>query len=338
LNLSRYIVTVEDQPESLSPPTMQFSLSAFASLILIGSVTAKQNGDSSVTRAARAKHSFLGKATRLQPGVVAHTLSRVEEDWKDMAIAFAECNQTSAELSDVDCSRAPNAFQKSCSTVVNSVFQASTGDRDIVQQYMSEVCEQDELKGWKQDHCRSFASNLVNSMSLDVFENRQHLKGSDLCKKFWFEFQLEEQAELEKQRTQQEATEQNEAEARAEAAKIAAAKHVAAEKERIKQEAIANRQARAVAKAGRHTAAARAKALRKEVEKSKAAENHSIAQATTAKKHSNVKKEKGTAVDKARVENKTAVRKGGAVSQKKITGASPRNISGAAKPSNKSSH
>merc|ERR1712048_662414 len=91
------------------------------------------------------------------------------------------------------------------------------GDRDNVHEYMTEVCEQSSLKGWKQDNCRNLASNLVNAMSLDTFDNRQHLTGSGICKAFWSQFQLEEKTRLDKERAEQEAAEGKEAQARAQA-------------------------------------------------------------------------------------------------------------------------
>lgn len=281
---------------------MQCSLGLILSLSALAPVAARQYGDSGASRTAQ---SFLRKTTKLQPDVVAHSLSQVEEEWKDMAITFVECNQTLSELEDAHaCKRAPKAFQKSCTTVVNSIFKASNGDRNNVQEYMSDICEQSSLKGWKGDHCRSLASNLVNAMSLDAFENRAHLTGSDLCKNFWSQFQSEEQTRLEKERIQQETIETKEAQARAEAEKKAAEERATAEKKRIEQEAMAAKEAEVSAKAA--AAKVEKKAEKKKVitgSKSTPEKNNEV------KKVSDHKEKAGAVVLKGKVENATAQKK-----------------------------
>jgi len=295
---------------------MQLSLSLLASLSVMASVVAKQNGDSSVTR------GFLGKGTRLQPDVVAHSLSDVEEEWKDMAIAFVECNQTLSDVQDMAaCARAPNAFQKSCTTVVNSVFKASNGDRDNVQEYMSEVCEQSSLTGWKKDYCRSLASNLVNSMSLDAFDNRQRLSSGGLCKTFWSQFQLAEQARLEKERVQQETIETKQAQARAEAEKKAAQERAAAEKTRIEQQAIAAKKAEAAEKKRiEQEAAAQKEANAQAAKKAEAAEQKRIQKEAAAKKEAKaqVQSEQKVASERATNEKKTAEKQKDTMKEEKL--------------------
>merc|ERR1712048_465957 len=98
------------------------------------------------------------------------------------------------------------------------------------------------------------------------FDNRQRLTGSDLCKKFWGQFKLDEESRLSKERAEQEATEKKLAEARANAAKKAAEEHAAAEKKRIEQEAKQKVEAKARAAAEKKAAEEHAAADKKRME------------------------------------------------------------------------
>lgn len=203
-----------------------------------------------------------------------------------MAIAFVECNESFADHDENSaCTRAPKAFQESCTTVVDTIFKASNGNRDNVQEYMTEVCDQSLLKSWKQEHCRSLASSIFKAMSFDAFENRQHLTGTDLCKTFWAQFKLEQEKRIEKERAEQQAVEEKEAQKRADAVKLAAEKRAAAEKKRIEQEALAAKEAAARAEAEKKAAAEHA-ASKKEHEDEK---EHAAAKKAATKKDLKIK-------------------------------------------------
>merc|ERR1719162_2049360 len=110
---------------------------------------------------------FLGLRAEMQPEVVAKTLVSVEDEWKAQAAAFAECSAVAKEADQQDgeaCSTATNAFQKSCKTIVNTVVQASSGDRSAVQEYMNEVCGEKALDSWHQARCTFLSSSVVDSM------------------------------------------------------------------------------------------------------------------------------------------------------------------------------
>jgi len=118
----------------------------------------------------------------MQPTVVAKTLSKVESEWRSQALQFVECN---AEPNHGDCRAAAGTFQKSCGTVVTAVVAASSGDRETVRDYMAVVCDEPQLRGWKQGRCRSFAQAILERMTANNYENRQHLYVTGLCAHFW---------------------------------------------------------------------------------------------------------------------------------------------------------
>jgi len=76
------------------------------------------------------------------PDRVAKTLATVEDQWVEQAKASAGCSTNHGE----DCSLPKTAFDKSCVTVVNAVVQASSGKKDVVSEYMKDVCSQVTLK------------------------------------------------------------------------------------------------------------------------------------------------------------------------------------------------
>ena len=55
-----------------------------------------------------------------------------------------------------------------CSTVVEAVVKASSGDRSHVKEYMGIVCGEVELSGWHQERCSELALSVFNAMSDDL--------------------------------------------------------------------------------------------------------------------------------------------------------------------------
>ncbi len=55
-----------------------------------------------------------------------------------------------------------------CSTVVEAVVKASSGDRSHVKEYIGIVCGEVELSGWHQERCSEFALSVFDAMSDDL--------------------------------------------------------------------------------------------------------------------------------------------------------------------------
>mmetsp|Transcript_32398 Transcript_32398/g.59638 ORF Transcript_32398/g.59638 Transcript_32398/m.59638 type:complete len:388 (-) Transcript_32398:48-1211(-) len=180
----------------------------------------------------RNQRAFL--AADMQPEVVARTLMNVEQEWKSEAAIFVECSGA-GEGGDavVDCNEAPKAFAKSCSTVVSAVVRGSNGDKDVVKEYMEDVCGQNSISGWQKDGCVDLAAAVEKIMTADNYENRNNLDASQPCLSFWSRF-----LETEKARAAKEEAERKEAEKKAaeEAAKQAAEAAKKAKEEAAKAE------------------------------------------------------------------------------------------------------
>ena len=203
--------------------------------------------------------AFLSLASDMQPEVVARTLSEVEDEWKSQAASFAECNANTTE-----CGGAPEAFSKSCTTVVSAVVQASSGDRASVKEYMNTVCGESELSGWHAERCTELSSAVTESMLDDNYENRENFNSGSLCTSFWSKFVVEEKARVEKDRSEREAAEKKAADEAAEAAKKAADEAEEAQKQKEKDDA---EQKAADAKAAAEQAATDLAAKKEEAEK-----------------------------------------------------------------------
>jgi len=145
------------------------------------------------------KNDFLKFGGAMQPTVAARTLSKVESEWRSEALLFAECQADH----HADCGRLQSSFQKSCGTVVNAVVAASSGDRDTVNEYMGVVCNEIDLKDWKHERCHSFAQAILNTMTADQYENREHLNMQGLCHGFWARMSSEEGARAAQERVLQ---------------------------------------------------------------------------------------------------------------------------------------
>ena len=62
-----------------------------------------------------------------------------------------------------------------CSTVVEAVVKASSGDRSHVKEYMGIVCGEVELSGWHQD--RSVAVNWLQQPPMQCLMTTMRLDG-----------------------------------------------------------------------------------------------------------------------------------------------------------------
>jgi len=132
-------------------------------------------------------------AGAMQPTVVARTLSRVEMEWRSQALQFVECR---ADTARSDCGLMQKAFQKSCGTVVNAVVAASSGNRDTVKEYMGVVCNEPDLRDWKQERCHSFAEAISGTMTADTLQNRVNFNTGGLCRGFWTKMSTAEGARV----------------------------------------------------------------------------------------------------------------------------------------------
>lgn len=223
-------------------------------------------------------NSFL--ASDLQPEVVAHTLVKVEDEWRAQAASFAECNATLSVGSEIsECNSAPNAFQKSCFTVVSAVVKSSSGDRSHVKEYMGIVCGESELSGWHQERCQELSSSVFDAMSDDNYENRENFNVANLCTGFWSRFTVEERARVDQERAEREAAEKKAEEERVEAEKKAAAEAAEEQKRREKEEAEIKA---AEAKRQAEEAAAELKAKKEEAERQAEEAKHKMEEAQQA--------------------------------------------------------
>lgn len=198
------------------------------------------------TAAAKISKSKAFLSSDMQPEVVAHTLVQVEDEWRAQAVSFAECNATLAAGAEAaDCSSALQAFEKSCTTVVEAVVKSSSGDRSRVTEYMGVVCGEAELSGWHQGRCTELASALEGAMIDDNYENRENLNTAKLCTGFWSRFTVEEKARIETEQAERAAAEKKADEERAVAEKKAEEERVVAEQ---KAAALAAEEAKRLAK------------------------------------------------------------------------------------------
>lgn len=264
---------------------------AVVALLFAGVADAKAFG-----RGANAGHTFLGNKADMRPDVVAHTLSKVEDEWNLQVASFAECNisATTAE-EQAECGLAPKAFQRSCSTVVSAMVQASNGDKADVSEYMRSVCDEDSLKneGWRQERCTQLAVQIVDGMSDDAYNNRESFDSAKLCTKFWTKFSTEESARLQKERAEKEAQEKKEEEEREAAQKKAEEEEAAAEKQR-QEEAAAEAKKKEEEEAAAAAEQAKEAKAAQEAEAAKLAEKNAEAERVAAEADAKLEEVKDT--------------------------------------------
>jgi hypothetical protein len=155
-------------------------MKAVLALSLATAASAAAGGTRGGGAASWRSHGVLAAA--MQPEAVARTLAKVEDSWKSQAAEYNACNK---------CAGPATAFGKSCSTVLRAVVTASGGDKAVAASYMSDVCEQPVLEGWKQERCRSFGHTLTSTMTNDNYNNRG-IDVANMCQGFWTTFLSEE--------------------------------------------------------------------------------------------------------------------------------------------------
>jgi hypothetical protein len=241
---------------SFSLKQTQFSeMACIVSVILFGSVAvAVGTGSGSHLR----RGTQFGK---MNPEAVAHTMSKVEAKWMTQAVAFEECNST-----DAACQQdTTDQFEKSCQTIVRSLLQGSDGDKSNVAEYMGDVCEQQELHGWKKSMCNNFAIALNQALTDDNLVNRDDLPADKICGNFLTKGFLKDAAKGEIERAAQEKQQA-----------------LAAEEEAERKEAE-EKAAEEAAEAKKREAAAKAEAARKAADLSAKMREEAKAKADEAK-------------------------------------------------------
>jgi len=214
----------------------------------------------------------------MQPDVVAKTLSAVQGEWKAQIAIFADCDISSDSASPVvNCKHAKSSFEKSCSTISNAIVQGSGGDKDVMKEYMGDVCKQNAMTGWHKVQCDAVSSLIGKSMSADKYQNRMSFNSAKLCNGLWSNLLTERQQEAAKEKAEKEAAQKKadeeaavEEKQRQEAEKKRQERKKAEQAEREKQE-VAVKAAEAKAKAAEAAAeAAEKKAQAKAVAKAEA--------------------------------------------------------------------
>lgn len=227
----------------------------------------------------------------MQPDVVAKTLSAVQGEWKAQVAIFADCDKT-ANLPGspiVNCKDAQGSFSKSCSTISNAIVQGSGGDKDIMSEYMGDVCKQRAMAGWHQQECTSIALAIGKSMSADKYQNRMSFNSGSLCNTVWAQLLAERTQEVAKEKALQEVADKKAAEeaaeeerANVEAQKKEEERKKAEQAEHEKQEAAA-KAAEAKAKVAEAAAQAAEKKAQAEAAKQASAEKEAELAAATEK-------------------------------------------------------
>jgi len=259
------------------------------------------------------KRSFLENG--MQPDVVAKTLSAVQGEWKAQVAIFADCDKT-AKLPGspiVNCKDAQSSFSKSCGTITNAIVQGSGGDKDIMSEYMGDVCRQRSMSGWHQLECNSIALAIGKSMSVDKYQNRMSFNSGSLCNTLWAQLLGERAQEVAKEKAAQEVADKQAAEeaaeeerSRVEAQKKEEERKKAEKAEHEKQEAAA-KAAEAKAKVAEAAAQAAEKKAEAEAAKQASAQKEAELAAATQKQEAAAKAvAEKAAADKAVADKRAA--------------------------------
>jgi len=248
-------------------------------------------------------HDSWKDAGAMQPTMVATTLSKVESEWRSQALQFAEC---SAEANAGDCGAVAGSFKKSCGTVVSAIITASSGDRETVREYMAVVCDEPQLRGWKRGRCQNFAQAMLDTLTADSYQNREHPNLARPCAYLWTNMSTIEGARVAQEHQLHEKL--IEAEKAAKQAKLAEAASEAA------AAAAARKRVRETAQARRKSAEARLQEAKKrwqvEAARRAAEENKKAAEHTAVlKAAAELKAAKKAAAEKKAQERLEAARK-----------------------------
>jgi len=259
----------------------------------------------SVSSARRGRgRTFQTLSAEMQPQVVAHTLVRVENEWRAEARAAADCDGPGA-ANGSGCGGATKSFEQSCGTVVNAVLQASGGDRGVVQEYLDDICGQEVLKGWRNRVCQTFSFAVSSAMTADVYENREDVDVPAVCHEFWKGLAEDEKAIVDKERAASEAHEKQAEEAAAKAAQEAAAE--AAKAAARKAEEAAAEAKRRKSEVAAKQAQAKEAAAEAQARKSKEAANQSEVEQRSAEKVAEEADRRQQEVDETLAEAREAI-------------------------------
>jgi len=211
-------------------------------------------------------------ADQMRPEIVAKTLASVEDEWKQQAVVFSQCDATKTKE---NCKDVPGAFGKSCATVISAVVQGSGGDRAVAKEYMAKVCSQKVLLGWHKLRCADLSTAIVDhAMTADSVHNRESLNSAKLCSSFWSTFVDEErkreavEAKEKVEREKQEAKELVERKKK-EAEEAAVAKKKAEAEAKVEAERHAKEEAAAAKSKADAEAKEKEQKAKKEVEEAK---------------------------------------------------------------------
>eukprot|EP00746_Dinoflagellata_sp_MGD_P160936 gnl/MRDRNA2_/MRDRNA2_87905_c0_seq1.p1 gnl/MRDRNA2_/MRDRNA2_87905_c0~~gnl/MRDRNA2_/MRDRNA2_87905_c0_seq1.p1 ORF type:complete len:324 (+),score=104.82 gnl/MRDRNA2_/MRDRNA2_87905_c0_seq1:76-1047(+) len=146
----------------------------------------------------------------MRPEVVRKLLSTVEKEW---------IHSRAMVLSNVtDNDEAFSEMEKSCVKVSGAIIAGSEGQKDRVTEYMQDVCAADGAHD-SYSLCSSFASGVEAEMTDDSEYNRDELRLSKFCRKFWdsavANVALSEAKQQAEEQAEQERKEKEEAERRA---------------------------------------------------------------------------------------------------------------------------
>merc|ERR1719160_1932701 len=161
----------------------------------------------------------------MQPGVVSKLLAKVESEWTTKALSTLRGERNNATtLAEV---------QQSCSKIASSIVQGSSGNKDNVVEYMSDVCASNAAQSVQERGCKAFATALQRLMTDDESTNRNDLDFPGFCASYYTATVVTD-AQAEKQREEKEAAEEKAAK---EAAEKEAAEKKAAEEKAAKEAA-----------------------------------------------------------------------------------------------------
>ncbi|CAD7960602.1 unnamed protein product [Amoebophrya sp. A120] len=214
-----------------SPPTarsMTRSLSISLPLVLYSSSCAT----TTTGKTLRSQNSFL--LAKLSPERVSELLSETQQEW----ISFAVDQDVKKEGTEL----AKSKMVTSCTDLVTDLVTASEGDKDRLQDYFQEVCQNDGSDSM----CGRFTTGVMSVLSDDMELNRENERGfNGFCTNFWStdilqtaekQIHAKEAAELEaKKQMQQEKLEAERKAAAAQEHEKEAQHQQAVEKERKRQ-------------------------------------------------------------------------------------------------------
>lgn len=207
--------------------------------------------------------------------------------------SFLECDAKRRS----HCAKSKESFLHSCSSVMGAVVRASSGQRAVVKEYMTDVCTESVLQGDLKEGCLGFASVLDDSMTDDSYSNREQFNLAEPCANLWQLIAASKTKRMAQENEDSAAEEKRLAQERAESERKAAA--LRAEAESRIQEMAKKRIAEEQAEKKMRT---EEEALEQVAEQKKHAEEDAKAKAATeAKKEAQKKTKAGAAAEAKKV-------------------------------------